>query len=104
MYAFRSSFKKVLTSTIKEANYLYSLMLLRLIIWSLVIYFFYKFIFEFLMPVGKAASQMKTKINEMQQQMQEQQQQFQQSQQNATVKPPNPTEKSGDYIDFEEVK
>lgn len=69
----------------------------------LVIYFLYKLIFDFIVPVYKTTSQVKNRFNEMNQQQQQYQQQRQastpsQKQQN---KPKPPAE---DYIDFEEIK
>lgn len=71
-------------------------------IWTIIIvYLLYKLIFEFILPVSKATSQVRSKIKEMQQQ---QEQQYQQYQQNTSANnPQNTKEKEGDYIDFEEV-
>jgi Sec-independent protein translocase protein TatA len=79
-------------------------MLLKYIIWGFVIYLLYKFIFELVIPVGKATSQVKDKLREMQDQ--QAQQQFQQQQQQAKPQQQQQAEpvKGGDYIDFEEVK
>ncbi|HNN32241.1 MAG TPA: hypothetical protein PKJ70_10155 [Chitinophagaceae bacterium] len=41
-------------------------MLLKIILWGIVIYYLYKFVFGVVMPVSKATSDMKSKINEMQ--------------------------------------
>jgi hypothetical protein len=44
--------------------------MIKLIVWGIVIYLIYKFVFELLVPVTKATSQMKDKIQEMQEQQQ----------------------------------
>lgn len=73
----------------------------KLIIYGFLIYLLYKFIFELVIPVSKATSQVKDKIREMQEQQNAQQHQShaQQSQQTKTTET-----KAGEYIDFEEVK
>ena len=72
----------------------------------LALYLLYKLIFDFIIPVSKVSSQMRTKMNEMHQQQryqqhQQKQQQSSSEQKNKTtnVRPP-----SDDYIDFEEIK
>jgi len=75
--------------------------MIRLIVWGIVIYLIYKFVFELLVPVTKATSQMKDKIQEMQEQQQKMKQQ--QEQQNSQKKDKSPVDK-GDYIDYEEIK
>ena len=73
----------------------------KLIIYGFLIYLLYKFIFELVIPVSKATSQVKDKIREMQEQQNAQQQQphAQQAQQTKATET-----KAGEYIDFEEVK
>jgi len=75
--------------------------MIKLIVWGIVIYLIYKFVFELLVPVTKATSQMKDKIQEMQEQQQKMKQQ--QEQQNTQKKDKPPVDK-GDYIDYEEIK
>lgn len=75
----------------------------KIILWGLFIYMAYRFIFEFVVPVTKTASQLKRKMSEMQQN-----QAFQQNQHAASPAPeaksaPS-TSKKDDYIEFEEVK
>ena len=74
----------------------------KLIIWGIVIYLIYKFVFELVVPVSKAASQMQDKIKEMQEMQQRQTQQQQAQQPVSSVKSKAPD--SNDYIDYEEVK
>jgi hypothetical protein len=64
----------------------------------------YRFIFEFVVPVTKTASQLKRKMNEMQEN-----QAFQQHQHAASPAPEakstrSSTPKRDDYIEFEEIK
>ncbi len=66
------------------------------------LYLLYKLIFEFIIPVYNATSQVKKKVGEMQQKMNEQTQQENNftapPKQSSTEKP-----KRNDYIDFEDV-
>lgn len=81
-----------------------------MIVTILVVYFLYKLIFEFLVPVSKSASQIKNNFQEMQRKQEEalrRQQNNYQSAHNAphASRPPShPPKQEGDYIDFEEVK
>ncbi len=74
--------------------------MIRVLLIALLLYFLYRFVFHFLIPVSKAAREMKNKMNEFQNRMQ-QQQGFPQKPE--PVKE-SPQQKEGDYIDFEEVK
>lgn len=78
-------------------------MLLRYLLYGLLIYVVFRFIFRFVIPVTRAARDMKSKMNEFQTRMQEQQQQQAAAQRPQPVKEPL-TPKEGDYIEFEEVK
>lgn len=75
----------------------------KIILYSLLLYLLYKFIFELVIPITKATSQVKDKLREMQEQQQMQQRQQQQAaeaqQTQAATK-----KKDGDYIEYEEVK
>ena len=75
----------------------------KFIIWGVVIYLIYKFVFELIVPVRKAATQMQDKIKEMQE-MQQRQTQQQQAQEPVTQAKSKATPNSDDYIDYEEVK
>ena len=75
----------------------------KIILYGILLYLLYKFVFELVIPVGKATSQVKDKIREMQYQQQAQQQAYQQQPQGNTTQKQT-TAKEGDYIDFEEVK
>ncbi len=77
--------------------------MIKLIIWGIVIYLVYKFVFELVVPVSKATSQMKDTIQKMQQQQHSYEQQQQQPTAATTTKPTTSSAKD-DYIDFEEVK
>ncbi len=67
------------------------------------LYFLYKLIFDFIIPLAKTTKQVKKQFSSMQQQMQEKQAQFNATQQQTNTNP-KPTTKKDDYIDFEEVK
>ena len=74
--------------------------MLRYLVIALIVYFLYNFLFRFLLPVGKAAREMKKRVNEFQERTQ---------QPGVTPNPEpqtnnRPPAKAGDYIDFEEVK
>ncbi len=75
--------------------------MIKLIFYGLVVYLIYKLVFELIIPVGKASSQMREKL----QQMQQQQQNFHQQSQ-PTAEPQKATKPASDkeYIEFEEVK
>lgn len=73
-------------------------MIFEYIVWGIIIYLIYKFVFELVVPVTKAASEMKDKIKEMQKTQQEQ------ATQQTTTPKPDTTSKAGEYIDYEEVK
>ncbi len=74
----------------------------KIILYGILFYLLYKFVFELLIPVGKATSQVKDKLKEMQEQQQAQQRQQQQA---APTQQAQATKaKDSDYIEFEEVK
>ncbi len=78
----------------------------KLIIYGFLVYLLYKFIFELVIPVSKATSQVKDKMREMQQMQEAQQarqQEFQRQQATAAQEPARP-KRDDDYIEFEEVK
>jgi hypothetical protein len=81
--------------------------LLELLFAGFMLYLLYKLVFGLIVPVSRAASQMKGKMNEfqrMQQQHTHQQQNYQAPPQNPAPKPVKKSSKEDDYIDFEEVK
>lgn len=86
----------------------FAVIMLRVILWILLGYFLFRFVFNFLVPVFRAARQMRRQVKDFQQHMNDAQTRQQQFQQNAagpgqrTTTPA--TEKAGDYIDFEEIK
>lgn len=77
--------------------------LMKLVLYGLLLYFAYKLVFDFIIPVSKATRQIKSKIRQAQDQQrrfEEQQQQTQRSQQ----EPQQRTAEDSEYIDYEEVK
>jgi len=82
--------------------------IVRLILIILAIYFAYRFIFHFLIPVYRASKRMQQQFRGMHDQMNQhmggQHTQPQQQGTKTTANPDNRTAASKDYIDFEEVK
>ena len=79
--------------------------LLELAFTCFIIYLLYKLVFGLILPVSKAASQVKGKMNEFNRMQQEQMRQ--QAAPPPIPKPrpaPKAPSKEDDYIDFEEVK
>jgi hypothetical protein len=77
--------------------------LLELAVTCFVLYMLYKLVFGLIVPVSKAASQLKSKMNDFNQTQQ------QMHRQQASPPPPpkaapKKASKEDDYIDFEEVK
>ena len=75
--------------------------MLRILLIGLGIYLLYRFVFHFLIPVTKVAGTMKKRMNEFQDQMNQRTQEFQRQ---TTPQQQQSTPKSGDYIEFEEVR
>lgn len=80
---------------------------MKYILMAFVFYLLYKLVFDFILPVSRATSQVRSKIQEMQEHQMRQQQAAQgpihtnttRSQAAAPV-----SRKDDDYIDFEEIK
>jgi hypothetical protein len=68
-----------------------------------VLYLLYKLIFDFIIPLSQTTKQVKQKMNEMQRNMNEHMKQ-QTNSFDSTPPKNTSTKKSGDYIDYEEVK
>ncbi len=75
-------------------------MILRVILWVLLAYFIYKFLFDLVLPLFKVTRQMKQQVKNFHQHAQQQDNQ----QQASAEKSQAPKTKSGEYIEFEEVK
>jgi hypothetical protein len=81
----------------------------RILLYILLAYFLYKFVFNFLVPIVKMSWRVRRQVKDFQRQYQQQQDPLEQNESStnrqssasngATAKP-----KSGEYIDFEEVK
>lgn len=79
----------------------------RILLYILLAYFLYKFVFGFLAPLLKMSWRMRRQIKEFQRQHQQQQDPLQHTTTNGqktASNEPAPKSKSGEYIDFEEVK
>jgi type II secretory pathway component PulM len=80
--------------------------MMKLLFYGFLIYALYRFVFNVVVPVSKASSQIKSTLKEMQAQQaaaRAQQEQAAQAQRQAKTEVHKPTPKE-DYIDFEEVK
>ncbi len=75
--------------------------MIRILLIVIGIYLLYRFIFHFIIPVTRVAGDMKKRMQEFQQQMNGQADAFQKA---TNPQPPKEPAKSGDYIEFEEVK
>lgn len=71
----------------------------RFLLYVLLAWFLYQFIFKLVIPVYRASRKIKHGFREMQEKMNEQYRQ-----QNPPQPEEKPKAKTGDYIDFEEVK
>lgn len=76
--------------------------MMKVILYGLLAWFLFNLVFRFIVPIYKTTRQMKKKFREMHTQMQEQANMYQDSARPADEKPVS--KKTGDYIDFEEVK
>ena len=74
-------------------------MILRYIIWIFVIYALYRLVFDVIIPIARVSGQMKKKMREFQDTMHQQN-----APQESFNQPKDPKQKTGDYIDFEELK
>ena len=80
-------------------------MIIELFVWGIILYFVYKFVFGFLAPLFKVASQMKDSVAEMQRQQAAQPHETKQQPAAGKVQSkPTTTNTNEEYIDFEEVK
>jgi type II secretory pathway component PulM len=81
--------------------------MMKLLFYGFLIYALYRFVFNVVVPVSKASSQIKSTLKEMQAQQaaaaRAQQEQAAHAQRQAKTEATKPTPKE-DYIDFEEVK
>ena len=82
-----------------QPHYLYPIML-RMLFLGFIFYLLYKLVFDFIIPVSRATSVVRTKVKEMQQE--------QSNQQNASTNSSKTTSTTahteGEYIDYEEIK
>jgi hypothetical protein len=75
-----------------------------LLFYGFLIYLFYRLVFHFIIPLYKTTRQVKKSFRNMQDQMRQHTDPYgQQQPQNNQQKKPG-ANKTGDYIDFEEVK
>lgn len=77
-------------------------MIIRYVLWVLLAYFLYKFVFNFILPLFQATRQFKRQVNEFQNNMQQPPKET--VDESNFSKKGSSASKTGDYIDFEEVK
>ncbi|MDE3126228.1 MAG: hypothetical protein KGK14_11985 [Bacteroidota bacterium] len=78
--------------------------MLKVIIWVCVLYLIYKFVFDLVVPIGKATSEMKQKINAMHQAQQQAEAQHETTASSRKPASNNVKPSDEEYIDFEEMK
>jgi hypothetical protein len=79
--------------------------MLRYIFWFLTIYFLYRLVFNFIIPVWRVSRQMKGQVRDFQEKMNAQNEPASPAYTNAAEeKTKESAGKKGDYIDFEELK
>ena len=83
------------------AAYLY---IMKFVLYAILAYLLYQFIFKLVIPVYLASRKIKKGFQEMQSKMQDQMQQKQGYTTQVSSSKPEPKTKTGDYIDYEEVK
>jgi hypothetical protein len=77
---------------------------MRYLLYGLLIWFLYNLVFRLVIPVYKTTRQVKKKFREMNDRMQENQNKHEGFSQASGTEKSSPASRSGDYIDFEEVK
>lgn len=77
---------------------------LEIILEVLFLYFLYRLVFDFIIPVYRSSKKIHRNIKEMHGKMQDHLRQQQQQQQNNTPPPTSHKVKEGEYIEYEEVK
>lgn len=78
--------------------------MLSVILWAILAYVLYKFIFRFVLPLIMVSRQMKKQERQFRDHMEQQQEQHFQQQAGGGGSSGASKEKTGEYIDFEEVK
>jgi hypothetical protein len=86
----------------KPPVYLWWIMILRFLFYAFLFYLAYKFVFDLVIPIYKTTRRVKKGFREMQERMNQHAQQFQQPQKSTA--PNEKQDKTGEYIDFEEIK
>jgi len=77
-------------------------MILRFLFYVFLIYLGYKLLFDFIIPVYRTTKKVKRGFREMQERMQQGPEQYQQNK--SPEKNENDKARTGEYIDFEEIK
>jgi hypothetical protein len=79
-------------------------MIFKILFYGFLLYLAYRLIFNFIIPIYKTTKQVKRSFRDMQEQMHQHTDPYYQQRQNDTPTPKTASSKTGDYIDFEEVK
>ncbi len=77
---------------------------MKFVLYAILAYVLYQFIFKLVIPVYLASRKIKKGFREMQSKMQEHMQQQQGYAEQSSAKKPEAQKRTGDYIEFEEVK
>ena len=78
--------------------------MIRFLLYALLVWFLYKLIFGFIIPVYRTTRQMKKQFREVHERMQEEQVKQQGFSQPASSQKAPSKSPGGEYIDFEEIK
>lgn len=81
--------------------------MLKIIFWVITIYFLYRLVFNFIIPVWRVSSKMRSQVREFQENVNARQgythAQGTANGFNTTAEPQPKKEKEGEYIEFEEI-
>jgi hypothetical protein len=77
---------------------------LEIVLEGLFLYFLYRMVFDFIIPIYRSSKKVKDHMEEMQHRMHDSLRQQQQQRQAATPPPQPRPVREGEYIDYEEVK
>lgn len=77
---------------------------LEIVLEVLFLYFLYRLVFDFIIPIYRSSKKVHQHVKEMQDRMQDHLRQQQHQQRPNNPPPPPPQVKEGEYIDYEEVK
>jgi hypothetical protein len=79
-------------------------MIFKILFYGFLLYLAYRLIFNFIIPIYRTTKQVKKSFRDMQEQMHHHTDPYYQQSQNNTSAQKSANGKTGDYIEFEEVK